>query len=121
MVGDEIRAVGIINQMLKEDTKDHRYVYRLLTLELLLLTHKQIFRISIYFAREDTSQDNNHGSEGDNNRVRFHKGRIKLETLLDSLMVGRCGDDEDDEDSNQMARQRGRILVTSKKFTGVAD
>ncbi len=74
----------------------------------------QIFRISIYFSREDKSKGGNHGSEGANKRVFYHKGHMKLRSLLDSLMAGRCGDDSEDEGSDQVDRERGKMLVTGK-------
>lgn len=108
--------------MLKEDIKDHGYVGdHLTTLKILMLTSDQIFRISIYFAREDTSKDENHGSEGVNKRVFYHKGHIRLKSLLDSLMVDRCDNDSKDKESDQMNKERGKMLVTNKLEAGITD
>ncbi len=101
--------------MLKEDIKDHGYVSNhLSTRKFMNLNPEQIFRISIYFAREDKSKGGIHGSEGSNKRVFYHKGHMNLESLLDSLMAGRCGDDSEDEGSDQADRERGKMLVTGK-------
>lgn len=112
-VGDQIGAVGIINQMLKEDVKDKGYVrYPNIPEFDGWPDLDQIFRISIYFAREDKSDGGSHGSEGENARVFFHKGRMDLEGLLKALMDGRCGEDYEAERSDQLVKDRGKLLVT---------
>lgn len=87
----------------------------------MVLTYDQIFRISIYFAGEDTSKGENHGSEGANKRVFYHKGHMKLRSLVDSLMMGRCGEEMEDERTNQTDRERGKMLVTGKSLARNAD
>lgn len=65
------------------------------------LTENQIFRISIYYTGESKSDSFINGKVGKRNRVFFEKGRMELKSLLKSLIMGRCGDDLNDEETSR--------------------
>ena len=78
----------------------------------------QIFRISIYYRGADRSQGGDHGSEGRNSRVFYHKGQMNQRNILTALMAGDCGESETDALSNPVVKPRGQILVTGEATPG---
>ena len=101
--------------MLKDDIVDHGYVSELASLSTHSITdRRQIFRISLYFAREGSTDRLSHLEIGESGRVFAHTGRMELDTLLKALMGGRCGDSFEDSKADKATKERGKLLVTSK-------
>lgn len=101
--------------MLKKDIRNHDYIYSYLTIvQIESLICDQIFRISIYFFREDKSKESNYKSEDVNKRVFYYKSYIKLKSLLNSLITSRYNNNSKDEELNQIDRKREKMLITNK-------